>query len=173
MRKDSWRQSGITLVELIMVAAILGLLLSFLPKLIMQIGTQIRNSTGTIDLDRDLRTSMDVIQKKMIFARSSLVSLSTPAGEPLYSRLDFMTTTGKSISVFQRRGSLIYVENGKESLLSKNLVRLFFAYPNFSDKNTLQVGVIVGKQITANQPLVIRRREALITFSTDGSGPSP
>ncbi|MBK8575513.1 MAG: prepilin-type N-terminal cleavage/methylation domain-containing protein [Elusimicrobia bacterium] len=140
------RRPGYTLVELMVVSAVLALLFSLGSTLLMRINTFLRLSVGKIETQRDVRNLLTMITSEIRLARSSQVALScNDNAQPPYSKITFQKYQGDTISFWQSGRSLVMQKNGALNVLSKNIRSLMFSYPSTSDPSLLTVLLTIEK----------------------------
>lgn len=166
MTRAPRRPRGFTLVELLITSVIVGLLAVMLPPLVIQISDGLTGVRTGMEMDRDMRLAMDAMVKLITFGRKSTVVLSTPAGEPVYSRLDFATSTGRTVALFQRGGRLIAATNGVERELHRKILRLCFFYPDIENRAVIKVGLTVENGRSGRRS-ASRYREAMVSMTAD------
>ena len=141
------RRRGYTLIELMMVSAVLALLFSMGSSLLMKINTFLRVSVGKIETQRDVRNLLTMITSEIRLAKSSSIALSRNDNtQPPYSMIAFQKYQGDTLSFWQSGRSLVMQKNGGgATVLSKNIRSLMFSYPSTSDPSLLTVLLTVDK----------------------------
>src|SRR5438552_3308903 len=117
---------GYTLTEVILVAAIVGLVSSMSGVLLVNMTNFWRQSAARKAIQQDVRASMDIIDRFVRQAQASTVVIDQVTGQPPFSRIAFTTTQGWSMSFYQTGKKLYMTNNGKLSLLSDNLAYIAF-----------------------------------------------
>ena len=77
-----------------------------------------------------MRGSLELVQKKLREAQEATVEISTPGGQPAYSKISFTDVDGKSMSFYQDSTNLYMQTASGTSLLMKNLRNIMFAFAN-------------------------------------------
>ena len=140
------RRSGYTLVELMMVSAILALLFSLGSSLLMKVNVFFRSSIGKIETQRDVRNLLTLISKEIRAAKSSQISMSRmDAAQPPYSQVSFLNIKGETVTVWQSGRSLHMQKNGVQQVLSKHLRSILFSFPSSTDPSLVRVLLTIEK----------------------------
>lgn len=136
-------KGGWTLTELLMVVAIAGILFTLTPTTLVQMTRFFRQSRARVEIQRDARTALDLINRNLRQAQASTVTISQQSGQPPYSRIDFTRLAGAataSMAFYQQGSDLIMVRGGTKTV-SKNLRYMSFTYPRTDDDNILSVSL--------------------------------
>ncbi|MEK7745066.1 MAG: prepilin-type N-terminal cleavage/methylation domain-containing protein [Elusimicrobiota bacterium] len=134
---------GWTLTEVMVVVAIMGILTTMAPNIMIQMTRFFRQNRARVEIQRDARTALDIINRNLRQAQASTVTVSQQSGQPPYSRVDFTkysgTTTAK-LAFYQSGTELVMVSVGTRTI-SKNLRYLSFTYPRTDDDNIVSVSI--------------------------------
>jgi prepilin-type N-terminal cleavage/methylation domain-containing protein len=140
------RNAGYTLVELLVVSAIVAFIISLGSTLFMRVSTFFRISIAKMETQRDVRNLMDLVCREIRQARSSQVTLSREnASQPPYSKISFQKLQGDTVLFWQEGRTLRMSKNGVSTVLSKKLRSLLFSYPSTGDAALLTVLLSVEK----------------------------
>lgn len=140
------KPNGYTLVELLIVSAILALILSMGSTLLVRINTFMRVSVGKIETQRDVRNVMTLITQEIRRAKASQITLSRgDATQPPYSKITFQNYLGETVSIWQSGRTLSLLKNGSTGILSKNLRSLIFSFPSTDDMPLLTILLTIEK----------------------------
>ncbi len=140
------RRRGYTLVELMVVSAIVALLASLGASLLMKINVFFSQSVAKIETQRDLRNTMDLMTREIRQGKSSTVVLSrNDASQPPYSKITFQKVSGETISFWQSGRSFFMSKNSQSTLLTKNLRSLIFSYPSTDVSSLITVALSMEK----------------------------
>lgn len=148
--------SGYTLVEVTMAAAILGLVFAMGSDLLVQITRFVRLHMAKAEIQRDARTSLDMIDRELREASASSVVIDQASGQPPYSRITFTRYKSdgstETISYYQK-GTGLYLTVGSNNpiQLSNNLFYLAFSYPETDISTILSVSVTFQKATYGGQ----------------------
>ncbi len=100
--KPSSYSKGVTLVELMIAVAVMSVVFLGLSSLLVN-GLRLYNMNNVkASIERDVRVSLDLIQKSLREAQEATVEISTPTGEPAYSKISFTDVDGKDYSFYQQ-----------------------------------------------------------------------
>lgn len=146
---------GYTITELMMVVAIIGILASIGPTLLIGIQNFFLMTSARYEIQRDARTTLDTMNRYLRQAKASTVVIDTPAGQGPYSRVRFRHVDGRYMEFRQSGNSLIQVIDTKVSTVSKNLIYIAFTYPRTDDTSIISVSVTMGKSIQLGRRKVL------------------
>lgn len=139
-------RSGYTLVELMMVSAILALLFSLGSSLLMKANIFFRSSIGKMETQRDVRNLLTMISKEVRAAKWSQISLSrSDASQPPYSKISFTNTKGETVSIWQTGRTLVMQKNSDQIELSKHLRSIMFSFPSTTDPSLVRILLTIEK----------------------------
>lgn len=134
-------KKGYTLIEMMIVVGIIGVVFSSAYPLMRQMTNFWRLTTARNNIQRDVRVSLDTINRFSRQAVASTVVLDQAAGQPPYSRCTFTSVQGKTVSFYQSGNRLFMSMDGKDTILSSNLAYIAFTYPRSDDISILSVAV--------------------------------
>lgn len=154
MRKLRGR-AGYTLTETMMVVAIIGILATVGPAMLMQMQNFFLMTSARYEIQRDARTTLDTVNRYMRQAVASTVIMDTPVGQGPFSRIRFRHVDGRYMEFRQSGGNLIQVIGTAESIVSKNLVYIAFTYPHTDDTSIISVSITMGKSIQLGRRKVL------------------
>jgi prepilin-type N-terminal cleavage/methylation domain-containing protein len=149
MRKRS--QRGYSLVELMMVVAIVGIMAMVGPTLMIQFQNFFLLTTARHEIQRDSRAVIDIINRFLRQAKGKSIVIDTPSGQGPYSRISFTHVDGRAFSFYQSGTDLVQQVGTKTSVLSKNLVYIAFTFPRSDYPYLVNVSVTMGKAIQLGQ----------------------
>lgn len=143
MRSD---RKGYTLVELMMAVSIVSILFAVGPKLLTQFNRFFLMSSVRVDLQRDARGILEVINRNLRQAQSNTVVIDRlSSAQPFFSRIRFVKQQGNALEFYQSGGSLVMVENGRTKIMSRDLNYLSFAFPRSDDLSVVSVSMTLQK----------------------------
>ncbi len=138
-------RKGYTLMEMMMVVAILGIVITTAAPLMYQTTNFWKLTSARFAIQRDVRTSIDLINRFTRQAQSATVVVDSASGQPPASRITFsvVNSTGATVSVsFYQTGKKLYMNNnGNVSKLSDNLAYIAFTYPKSDDISIISVAM--------------------------------
>lgn len=141
------RNSGYTLVELLMVSVIVAFILSLGSTLFFRITTFFNISIAKMETQRDVRNTMELICREIRGAKASGITLTREnSSQPPYSKMIFTKGTGETIDLWQEGRTLFMNKNGVTTTLTKKLHSILFSYPNTSDATLLTVLLSIEKK---------------------------
>ena len=146
---------GYTLVEMMMVVAIVGILASVGPTLLIGIQNFFLMTSARFEVQRDARATLDTVNRYMRQAVASTVVIDTPGGQGPYSRVRFKHVDGRYMEFRQNGKELVQVINATNSTITKNLVYIAFTYPRTDDPSIISVSITMGKNIQLGRRKVL------------------
>jgi len=145
------RQNGFTLPELIVVTVIIGMVMAGISVFLTNGVKFVRLTQARIEIQRDARLALSVINKDLRQAKASTVVIDRAnSSMPPYSRLYFETIQGSTVCYYQDGTTLKYqkTENGITSAphkLTENLRYAAFAYQRTDNNKILHVSICLEK----------------------------
>jgi prepilin-type N-terminal cleavage/methylation domain-containing protein len=146
------RNRGYTLAELLIASAILAVIFSLGSSLLIKVNTFFKISVAKVEVQRDVRTLMELMTREIREAGS--VSLSRlNASQPPYSYIQFSGPgcTGR----FWQDGQKLIMEkipsfpgapSQPPTVMSKDLRSLMFLYPSTDNPNLLTILITLEKR---------------------------
>lgn len=151
---------GFSLVEMLMVVAILGILSMVGPQLMVQLQNFYLQTRARGDIQRDARTSIENINRFLRQAQYRTIIIDSLSGQGPYSRIRFTTVSGATTTIsganvdFHQNGTqLVELVNGKQTILSNNLVYLAFTFPRSDYPRLVSVSLTMGEATYKGQTL--------------------
>ncbi len=140
------RRGGYTLVEVMLVVAILGIIASVGANMLLQVNRYFILSQARLDVQKEARAAMYVMTRELRQAQSNTIIIDQAPSQPYYSRITFEVNT--TTMTFEQQGNeLIQSVKGGQIVLSKNLEYLAFTFPRSDDITILSVSVTLKKEI--------------------------
>ncbi len=151
-------QRGHTLSEALITVAILGILAAVLAPIMVNITNFWRQTTARSDIQRDVRVSLETMNRYLRQGRANTVIIDQVTGQPPFSRISFQTDKEQQLTFWQN-GNLFMMEitsgTTTTSQLSSRLGFLAFTYPRSDDDS------IVSVAITMEAPTYLGGKKAL------------
>ncbi len=144
MVKHLLNRRGFTFVEMMMTCVIVGLIALTAPKLLTNLIQFYQLHNAKIEIQRDARVALDIINRFMRQARSYTVVIDQVTNQPPFSRISFTTTDGDYVSFYQS-GTTLYQVKTTTSTLSKNLHYIAFTYPRSDDPSIISVALTMER----------------------------
>lgn len=155
MRTRSPNRRGYTLTEMMMVVAIVGILSTVGPTLLIGVQNFFLMTSARYEIQRDARATLDTVNRYLRQAVSSTIVIDTPAGQGPYSRLRFRHVDGRYMEFRQNGSQLVQVIDNRESAITKNLIYIAFTYPRTDDPSIVSVSITMGKNIQLGRRKVL------------------
>lgn len=135
---------GVTLIELLIVVAIVGGIAVVVPPLVTQLVRFYALHNAKIEIQRDARACLDLINRFLRQAQSSTVVINQAAGQPPYSQIQFTTIQGQSMTFYQN-GTTLYQVAQSTTAISQNLYYIAFTYPRTDNPTIVSVSLTMQK----------------------------
>ncbi len=135
---------GYTLIELMMAVAIIGIMFSVAPAMLLQGTRFFRQNSARIEIQREARDSMDLISRSLRQAKADTVVVDQLSGEPPYSRITFSrpdSGDGTDTVSFYRKGKSLFMTRGGTKEISRDIRYLGFTYPSTGDKSIISISL--------------------------------
>ena len=148
-------RAGYTLMELLMVVAILGIISSVGASVLLQANRYFIMTKTRIDLQKEARAALYLMTREIRQAQSNTIVISNAPGQPFYSKITFTKIQGNSLT-FQQVGDQLQqlIPRGaatEKIILSKNLRYLAFTFPRSDQLTILSVAVTLQEAIYQGQ----------------------
>ncbi|MBU2574795.1 MAG: prepilin-type N-terminal cleavage/methylation domain-containing protein [Elusimicrobia bacterium] len=143
-------KAGYTLMELMIVVAIMGIVIISAPKMFTGAYRFISLATARAEIQKNSRGALANMNRDLRQAQASTIVVDCLAGQPPHSRITFTkyTATGatQSVSYYQKGKQLFMSQSGAAGKLAfDNLRYIAFAYPQTDDTNILSISVTFEK----------------------------
>jgi prepilin-type N-terminal cleavage/methylation domain-containing protein len=158
------RQSGVTLVEMTIAVAVLAIIFFVAPPLIRQISHFFRQNMVSIEVRRDARDAVAMIDRELRQAQAGSITIDQLPGQPPHSRIVFnrLIKNGgvrKNVSYYQSGGQLyVKIDTAPAVKLADGLRYIAFCYPRTSDQTVLSVFVVMEKPVFGGRTVLVRNQ---------------
>ncbi|MBI4678297.1 MAG: prepilin-type N-terminal cleavage/methylation domain-containing protein [Elusimicrobia bacterium] len=149
---------GYSLTEVMMVVAILGILAAAAAPLMVQMTNFWRTTTARNEIERDVRISLETMNRYLRQAKKNTVIIDQVPGQPPFSRITFTPEKGGSVKFYQHGSKLMMQISSAtvvSSTISYRLGYLSFTYPRTYEPD------IVSVAVTMQAPTYLQRKKAL------------
>ena len=141
---------GFTLTEAMITVAILGILSVGMGKMMIQITRFFRQTAARSDVQRNVRTALEVIQRRLSEARGRTIVIDRfNSSQPFYSMITFTDVDGTVVTFYQEgtklRSTTLTSGVTKNILLAENLRQMTFSYPLSDNATLISVGLAFEK----------------------------
>jgi prepilin-type N-terminal cleavage/methylation domain-containing protein len=137
----SKRRAGYTLVELMLVVTIVGIISATGAGIMLQAIRYFRFQKARIEIQRDARTALDLINRSLREGQASTVVVDQATNQPPYSRIAFTTVTGRSLTFYQNNQDLMMIQGTATTKICGNLKYLGFTYPQSQNSGIVSVSL--------------------------------
>lgn len=133
------------MVELMMATGIIGLIAMMSAPLLIHTQRFFLMNKARVEIQRDARSCMANITRRIRQARSSTVVISQMPGQPNYSRIAFTDISNRPVMYYQS-GSTLYEVSGSTKTLSQNIRFMTFFFPRTDDMTIVSVSMTFEKR---------------------------
>jgi prepilin-type N-terminal cleavage/methylation domain-containing protein len=149
-------RKGYTLSELMIVVAILGILSTVGPLLLLNLQNFYLMTTARSEVQRDARVALDNINRFLRQGVCGTITIDTPpSGGGPYSRIRFRHVDGRYMEFRQEGNQFVRVIGNTTSILSRNLIYVAFSYPRSDDPSIVSVSMTMGRNIQLGKRKVL------------------
>ncbi|MFI5346913.1 MAG: PilW family protein [Elusimicrobiota bacterium] len=146
------RTAGFSLLEMMIVVAILGIMSSVGASLLLQTNRYFIFTRTRLDLQREARAAMYVMTRELRQAQSNTIVMDRlSASQPFYSRIKFTKIQGATMTFQQSGNQLQMLIGNQKTILTKNLRYLAFTFPRSDDLTIVSVSVTLEEAIYQGQ----------------------
>jgi prepilin-type N-terminal cleavage/methylation domain-containing protein len=147
------RRSGYSLVEVMMVVAILGIISSVGAGILLQANRYFIFTKTRGDLQREARAAMYVVTRELRQAQSNSIVIDRLANnQPFFSRITFSKFGGSTVSFAQNGKQLLMMVGNCHTTscgrpLADNLLYLAITFPRSDDMTIVSVSMTLQQNI--------------------------
>ncbi len=145
--------AGFTLIEVMLVVGIIGVLFTLTPQIFIQINRFITVSQTKMDLQREARATLSIMNRSLRQAAISSVLVDRASStQPYCSRISFTRVDGVGLTFFQDNTRLVMITRhpglpAATKTISENLRYLAFVPPRSEDLSIISVSLTLEKAI--------------------------
>ncbi len=132
---------GWTLVEVLIIITILGILSLSVYELYLQIWRFYRLSNAQRVLQQEARNILDLIVWNLRNGRSDTIVISQNSGQPYYSKIQFQTIEGSTVTYYQQNRKLVQVIDNNTKVLSNNVTYFTAVFPKSYEMNIVSIAL--------------------------------
>ena len=154
-------RGGHTLTEMMIVVAILGVIASVGPPLMIGLQNFFLMTSARYETQRDARAALDTINRFLREAYQSSIVIDTPAGQGIYSHITFTLVDGRQMQFKQSGRQLIQMVTNSAgtqtvtNTLTKNLIYIAFTFPETDNLSIVSVAITMGRSIQLGRQKVL------------------
>lgn len=145
MRREPRGSRGYTLIEMMVVVAIVGVISLVGGNLFLRTYQFLSQTDARTDVQRELRVTLDNMNRDIRRASAATISVDQTAGQPPYSRIAFQTADGHAVTYAQSGHSLIQTVDNATTVLTKNLQYIAFTYAQTDVNTVLSISLTLQK----------------------------
>lgn len=135
---------GYTLVEVMLTVAIMGIVMMIGPRLLIQTVRFIQLHNAKVEIQRDARVCLDIINRFIRQAKGYTVVIDQAANQAPFSRISFTTVSGQPVQFYQS-GTQLYEVTDSTVAISNNVRYIAFTYPRSDDPSIISVALTMEK----------------------------
>ncbi|MFN0118270.1 MAG: type II secretion system protein J [Elusimicrobiota bacterium] len=136
---------GYTLIEVMISVAIIGVIASTAPNLIIQLRRFFQLSNTKLEIQREARSVMNLVTRNLRQAQSSTIVIDqASAAEPYYSRISYTDVNGNYLRFYQEGRNLKLVDVSTRTIAS-NIRYIAFSLPRTDDMGIVSVSFTLEK----------------------------
>ena len=136
---------GYSLTEAMIVVAILGTVAAVGSGLFLRMYQFYNMSDARTDVQRELRVILDNMDQDIRRASAASVLVTEDSGQPPYSRINFNTVEGSTVTYRQSGHTLIRTHDNYTTTLTKNLWYVAFSYPQTDIATVVSISLTLQK----------------------------
>lgn len=158
---------GFSLMEAMIVVAIIGIVSAVAPRLVTQVAKFFILSQTRLELQQEARASMAIITQFVRQAQTSTIRIDQVNGQPYYSRISFTTIQGTAMTFYQSGTNLIRTQGTRTNTMSKNLRYLAFTLPRSDDMTIVSLAMTLEKSIYQAQTKALHMASEKVEIMND------
>ncbi len=140
------KSRALTLVELLVVIAVVGVVGSVGYGVLLKMLQFYYLSAARVDIQRELRITLDNMDRTLRQASAASLKITENAGEPPYSKMTLTTVEGSSVTYSQSGHQLIQSVGSNQKILTQNLRYIAFTYPQTDVNSIVSVSITLEKK---------------------------
>ncbi|MBI4655543.1 MAG: prepilin-type N-terminal cleavage/methylation domain-containing protein [Elusimicrobia bacterium] len=142
---------GYTMVELMIVIAIMGILMLLGPDIFKGMYRFVRLATAKVEIQRGARVTLSNINRALRQSQASSIVVDQASGQPPHSRISFTRYkpdgSTPTISYYQQGKKLYMSVNGAAGQpIAENLRYIAFSYPKTDDAGIISISLTFEKE---------------------------
>ncbi|HBE88340.1 MAG TPA: hypothetical protein DDW67_04275 [Elusimicrobia bacterium] len=146
------RRPGYTLMELMIVVAIMGVLVLSAPQIFTKVYQFVRLATARAEIQKNAREALSNVNRELRQAVATSIVIDQRSGQPPHSRITFNRYKADgsigTVSYYQQGRRLYLALDGAAEgrLVADNLRYLAFSYPRTDDSDIISLSVTFEKE---------------------------
>ncbi|MFC1521398.1 PilW family protein [Elusimicrobiota bacterium] len=138
--------SGVSLVELMVAVAVIGIISGMASAYLIQTVRFYRLNKAKIEIQRDARTYLSLINRYLRQAQANSIVISNEANQPPHSKLSFTTIGGTAYTFYQEGQELnMTIGTMAPKTVSENLRYVAFTLPRTDDFTIVSISMTFEK----------------------------
>jgi len=133
------------LVELMIVVAILGIIFTVVPKILLNIHRFSSMNKARLETQKYARETLSQVNKSLRQAHATSIVISKENNQPPCSSLSFQTVDDRHMKYYQSGTDLKFATAGGTRTIAENLKYIAFTLPRSDDDNIISVSVTFEK----------------------------
>ncbi|OGR76406.1 MAG: hypothetical protein A2X32_12485 [Elusimicrobia bacterium GWC2_64_44] len=141
---------GYTLMEMMLVVAILGVLILAAPRTFIKTYQFVQLMMARVEIQKNARGALANINRDLRQSVASSITIDRVAGQPFHSRITFNkynSTGGLTAMSYYQQGNKLYQATGGSTgkMIANNLRYIAFTYPRTDDDSILSISITFEK----------------------------
>lgn len=145
MVKQRCNHRGITLSELLIALAVLGIIFTIAPSIFIAVNKFFYLNRAQLEVQQDARILLNLVNRNLRQAVQSSIKIDQATGEPPYSRITFNKAQGTTMSFYQQDNKLIMRAGTVTRTLSSNLRYIAFTFPMSDDLSIISISLTMER----------------------------
>lgn len=139
---------GFTMVELLVTVAIIGIISSLAPRVLVEMQRFFLMNRTRIALQRDARAALTLMTRNLRQAQASTVVIDRAPNQPFYSRIRFRKMNSSvDITYYQLGRRLMMQVGNRTSKVCDNVRFVAFALPATDELNIVSLSMTLEQRI--------------------------
>lgn len=144
------RRKGFTLIELMVVVAIMGVIILSAPKIFTKTYQFVQLFIARAEIQKNARGALSNINRDLRQAQSANIVIDSLPGQPPHSRITFPKLVqggGTATVTYYQKGNALFQGSGtgEGHLVASNLRYVAFTYPRTDDDSIISVSITFEK----------------------------
>lgn len=138
-------KKGMTMVELIITIAILGIIFSLGPLIFITVNRFYYLNRSRMEVQKDARILLSLVNRNLRQAQKNSIVIDQVSGQPPYSRISFTKIQGTQMSFYQNNNGLYMTAGSVSKKLSENLRYIAFTFPMSDDMGIISISLTMER----------------------------
>jgi hypothetical protein len=147
---------------------IISIVFALAPRAMTDVFKFFRLALVRAEIQRDARGAVDLVNRRLRQAEATTVVVDSDTGQPPYSRVQFRTIAGSTVTFWQSGTQLMMREQPKAArLLAPNLRHVAFIYKETDNDKIMSVSVTLEKDVYAGKSKALQMAVEKVRIMND------